>query len=623
MKPALLLVDLQNDFLRSPRLEPAAGAIVARAAMLLAGCRRLSLPVIHAWTTVRREPDRRMPHWKRTGKWMCVEGTEGHATPEVLRPVASETIVHKTFFSAFEDGGLDRILRSLACDTLWIAGVHLHGCVRATASDAYQHGFEVCVAEDAVGSDDPLHAAITRRYLEERAIRFLPVASLLSAERDVARGGEDQVAEATTAAADAWQGWQRTPLASRVAALDRLAALLTGESAALAKEMAGEIGKPLRYANAELARAVALLNAASRRAAEPLEGRCGKDSGFRYRPHGVVAVVTPWNNPVAIPIGKIAPALFYGNTVVWKPAPEADSISTWLAALMQSAGFPPGAVNCVRGGRSTAMRLMNDDRVGAVTFTGSTAAGCSAQEICARRHVPLQAELGGNNAAVVWPDCDLASAAAQIAEAAFGFAGQRCTANRRAIVDRSCYDDFLRKLRQAVNELFWGDPLDERTHVGPLVSAARRDQVAAVVSRAEAASEAVFTARQPAPGGPRAYYPPTVICCNDPAREIVQEETFGPVLVVQRADGWDHAIRLCNGVRQGLAASFFSNSRERQAAFHDAAVAGIVKLNAATADADAEAPFGGWKASGCGPPEHGAANREFYTRTQTVYTPGR
>jgi nicotinamidase-related amidase len=180
MKPAILLIDLQNDFLRSSSLEPAAGRVVGGATRLLNAGRKLSIPVVHVWTTVTLEEDRRMPHWKSMGKWACIQGTEGHATPEQLRPLSLEIVIHKTFFSAFSVDALDRILRSLEVNTLLLAGVHLHGCIRTTALDAYQRGFSVSIAEDAVASDDPLHAAISRRYLQKRGIRFVAVDSILS-----------------------------------------------------------------------------------------------------------------------------------------------------------------------------------------------------------------------------------------------------------------------------------------------------------------------------------------------------------------------------------------------------------------------------------------------------------
>jgi nicotinamidase-related amidase len=180
MTPFLLLVDLQHDYLRAAGLEPAAGQIVDRAAVLLQGCRAASIPVAHVWTTVSRADDQRMPHWKRLGKWICEDGTPGHAPPAPLRPEASEPVIHKRFFSAFSSGTLAPMLTARGVDTLIVAGIHLHGCVRQTVFAAYEKGFDIWVADDAVGSDDPLHAAITRRYLQSRAARFASVAELLA-----------------------------------------------------------------------------------------------------------------------------------------------------------------------------------------------------------------------------------------------------------------------------------------------------------------------------------------------------------------------------------------------------------------------------------------------------------
>ncbi|MDO8283304.1 MAG: aldehyde dehydrogenase family protein [Thermodesulfovibrionia bacterium] len=671
MKPVLLLVDLQNDFLRTRSLEPAAGKVIERASALLAGCRSSGIPVIHIWTTVRPGGEIYMPHWKRLEKMPCIDGTEGHAVPISLQPVRSEKIVHKAFFSAFEDGVLDNLLDSLKSDTILIAGLYLHGCIRATVLDAYQRGYKIFVAEDAVSSNDPLHSAVTRRYLEKRAADFIPVCDMLSfsgkKEENYMHGdnapallpamviadapaeigssecfehisprgkneslwrvpicGDKQVSEATSVAYESWLEWRDTPLSYRAEKLRCLSVLLEAESRELSEQMAYEIGKPVAYGEAEVARSIALLKAVSQHASDRLLRKCSTGSRLRYRPQGVIAAITPWNNPLAIPLGKIAPALIYGNTVVWKPALEASSIALRIMNLLKSAGCQPGTVNLVCGNRSTASALMYDERVDAVTLTGSLAAGYSAQDICAGRHIPLQAELGGNNASIVCSDYDLKEAALKVAEAAFGSAGQRCTANRRVIVMSRCYDDFLKHLIQKVRDLAWGDPIEQKTQVGPLISSASCSRVDAAVSRAMEGARDVFvphrkTREYEELACTGMYYPPTIICCDDNLHEIVQEETFGPVLVVQRAIDWDHAVALCNGVKQGLVASVFTASKRMQKKFLNDAQAGILKINSATADAGVEEPFGGWKASGIGPPEHGVSDREFYTRTQTVY----
>jgi acyl-CoA reductase-like NAD-dependent aldehyde dehydrogenase len=256
----------------------------------------------------------------------------------------------------------------------------------------------------------------------------------------------------------------------------------------------------------------------------------------------------------------------------------------------------------------------------AVTISGSLKAGRSAQEICATYHIPLQAELGGNNASIVWGDVELTAAAASITEGAFAFAGQRCTANRRAIVDSSIYDVFLDQLVMASRRLIWGDPADEKTQIGPVISSAARNRVEAVIDRARAAAFRVINPLEKldrARGD--AWLEPTIVCCDDPSAEIVQEETFGPVLVVEQAEDWDEAISLCNGVKQGLAAAIFTTSPRRIEDFLRRVRAGILKINSSTANAAVDLPFGGWKASGIGPAEHGPANREFFTRMQSIY----
>jgi alpha-ketoglutaric semialdehyde dehydrogenase len=180
MKPALLLVDLQGDFLATPGLQPPADSVVGRAAKLLEGCRNRRVPVIHVWTTIRRGKDQRMLHWERADRWMCVAGTNGHRPPVALQPQEGETIIHKTGFNAFTNPELEATLRRLKCDTVIIAGVHLHTCVRLAAMGCLERNLQVFMAEDAVAGDDPIFSASTRRWLAERCVEFQPVRAILA-----------------------------------------------------------------------------------------------------------------------------------------------------------------------------------------------------------------------------------------------------------------------------------------------------------------------------------------------------------------------------------------------------------------------------------------------------------
>ena len=647
MKPVLLLVDLQNDFLRVGDLEPHPGSIVAATADLLNVCRTSAVPIIHVWSTVNKSGDNRMPHRKKNDDWTCLEDSAGHACPDSLRPHKKEPIIDKTFFSAFSTRQLDLVLHDLRADALIIAGVHLHACVRATALDAYARGYSVIVVEDSTASNDPLHAAITKRYLQERSVIFRSSDEIARAIAEgVAKLGElfidkepevvthsspqncehiwqlavarkSDIDATVTASRKTFQDWRRVRVDERLGLLQAFGSQLQKHEAELVDLLVDDLGKPIRYARDEMARAIALINAAARQL-EPGQDLIPEKTGYRREPLGVIGLIGPFNNPLAIPVGKIVPALLYGNTAIWKPAIPGSRIAQKTAELFATATGRQDVLQVLCGGEETARELMTLSD--AVTISGSLKAGRAAQEICAARHIPFQAELGGNNGSIVWADSDLCATAESIAEGAFGFAGQRCTANRRAIVDSSVYDVFVDQLILASRRIVWGDPADEKTQIGPLISSASRNRVKAVIDRARAAALRVINPSEKlndARGD--AWLEPTIVCCDDPSAEIVQEETFGPVLVVQRAEDWDEAILLCNGVKQGLAAAVFTTSLKRIEDFLQRVRAGILKINCSTANAAVDLPFGGWKASGIGPAEHGPANREFFTRMQAIY----
>ena len=437
--------------------------------------------------------------------------------------------------------------------------------------------------------------------------------------------GASEIALAVEAAQRAGPDWRRTAFSTRQRLLETVAGRLDAAASDLARQMAIEIGKPLSYGLEEVRRAAQNLRDVARYAATHVPEKRKNAGIVRYQPLNLVAVISAWNNPVAIPLGKIAPALAYGNTVAWKAAPAATRIAQTVFRLLQDAGVPADTVRLLTGDHTTARLLAANANVDAVTLTGSVQSGHSIQEICAKRMAPFQAELGGNNAAIVWDDTDIEYAAAQVAWGAFAFAGQRCTANRRVIVHTSRFESFLQELEMAANRLTWDDPLKEATEIGPVISLAKRDEVAAMVDRIRTSGDAhrvvlLHGARAEQPWVKvGAYARPAIICCDRPEHPVVQEETMAPLLVVQRADDFGQALALCNGVRQGLVSSLFSASPDLQRQFLEEARAGVLKLNASTAGVDVILPFGGWKESGIGPPEHSEGDRCFYTRIQTVY----
>ena len=643
MKPALLLIDLQRDFLASENLQPTAPAVTLHASKLLQACRQRGIPVIHVWTTIERENDHRLPHWRELKRWMCVAGTPGHETPAELSPLSGETIVHKTGFNPFASGQLEKILHANGCDSVILVGVHLHACVRTAAVESLERDLQVFIAEQAVASNDPIHAAATRLWLAARCVTFESIGEILNrldgnASKktfhysprqtdevlfEVQNTPADEVASAAEAAQNAQPQWRRKPLAERQQILDTIAERLIAASDDLARQIALEIGKPLRHAREEIHRAAANIQDVIKRAAISSTPRREAAGWLRHEPVGVIGIITAWNNPVAIPLGKIAPALVYGNTVVWKPAHAAARISQALTQLFY--GLPADTVRLVTGDATTAQTVAANESIDAVTLTGSLFAGHAIQEICARRITPLQMELSGNNAAIVWRDADFKTAAEQIAWGAFAFAGQRCTANRRVIVHSGDFEKFLTALESATARLRWGDPLEPETEIGPVLNLAKRDDLQSLIALAkiDGAAHRVLhpqSARAAEPWARAgAYAQPVIACCDQPEHLLVQEETMSPLLVVQRADDFDHALALCNGARHGLIASLFSTSTELQKLFLGEARAGVLKLNSSTAGVDIALPFGGWKASGLGPPEHGDGDIQFYTRMQAVY----
>jgi acyl-CoA reductase-like NAD-dependent aldehyde dehydrogenase len=383
--------------------------------------------------------------------------------------------------------------------------------------------------------------------------------------------------------------------------------------------MAHELGKPIGLGHDEVRFAVELLHETA--AVVPREETpTSTDVNTRLCPLGVVGVVTPWNNPIAIPIGKLGPAIAFGNGVVWKAALQAPRTARLVLETLFEAGAPDGLVNLLFGGVDTAKQLVLRPEVQAISLTGSCATGREVARLCARFPKPLQAELGGNNAAIVMPDANVEKVAKDLALAAFSFSGQRCTATRRLVVHQDIRTGFVEAFVAATNALKLGDPQEIETQLGPVVSREKQTRLKALAEAATSHGARILCGgRIPAEWDFGCWFEPTLLDTPEPTLTVVQEESFGPIAVLQTAKDLDDALSLLNGVPHGLVASFYSEDPSFQRRFLEKAEVGILKLNQPTLGAAPGAPFGGWKASGVGPPEHGVWDQVFYTRPQALY----
>ncbi len=416
------------------------------------------------------------------------------------------------------------------------------------------------------------------------------------------------------------------PIHQRGAVLLEAAAVVERHAEAWGLELAIEEGKTKAEGVGEVRRAAQILryygNEGDRQAGEIFASpRAGEQILVTRKPIGVVAVITPFNFPIAIPAWKIAPALVYGNTVVWKPATTVPLLAIRLAEALTSAGLPPGVLNLVIGDSPIGEALVEQPDIAAISFTGSTAVGRRIAASAAARGVPVQAEMGGKNAAVVLDDADIELALDQVMLGAFRSTGQKCTATSRLIVTEGIADRFLDELAARASALAVGDPTEDTTQMGPVITGAAQRNIYAGIGTAMAQDAEVLAGGEPYFKGLLAegfFVAPTVLELTAPA-EIWAEELFGPVLAARRAADADEAFALANDTEFGLSAAIFTQDLTRALHAIQHVDVGVLHINSESAGADPHVPFGGAKKSGLGPKEQGTAAREFFTHTTTVY----
>jgi aldehyde dehydrogenase (NAD+) len=393
----------------------------------------------------------------------------------------------------------------------------------------------------------------------------------------------------------------------------------------MARTLTREEGKTLAEATGEVTRARDILRYYSgegwRYGGQVLPGSVKNELLYtRREPLGVVSIITPWNFPIAIPAWKIAPALVYGNTVVFKPAEDAPLSGLLLVEALVEAGLPAGVINFLTGdGPVVGGEMVSGARVNGISFTGSRAVGAQIYQQAVRNMSRVQLEMGGKNALVVLKDAPLDLAVDLAVRGGFGLTGQACTATSRVIVEAAIADEFAAALSGAARQLVVGDGLQSGVHIGPSVN---REQLQIVndyiaIGQQEGAQLLAGGVTEQSKG----YFTrPTVFDQVQPGMRIAQEEIFGPVIGVIRARDLDDALEKSNDIGFGLTAGVVTNDLHAAFEFANRAEAGVVKINEPTTGLALHAPFGGFKGSSANTfKEQGGAALEFYTRTKTIY----
>jgi acyl-CoA reductase-like NAD-dependent aldehyde dehydrogenase len=443
---------------------------------------------------------------------------------------------------------------------------------------------------------------------------------------EYARADSAATQRAIRAARDAAAAWQARSPQDRFDILDRVGTEILARKDELGKLLSREEGKTLVEGVGETVRAGRVFKyfagEALRVGGEHLPSvREGVEVDILREPVGVVGIITPWNFPIAIPAWKIAPALAYGNCVVFKPADLVPGCGWALADIITRAGMPPGVFNLVMGpGSQVGEAIAQSTEVNAITFTGSVEVGNALLLKAASHGVRVQLEMGGKNPLVVLDDASVDVAAHCAIQGAFYSTGQRCTASSRFVVTEGIHDRFVRAVSEKMRALRVDDALKPGTDIGPVVSQSQLDQDLEYLRIARQEGGKVEGGELVKRDSPGYYLTPALVTETTNAMRVNREEVFGPVASVIRVKDYEEAVAVANDTVFGLSSGIVTTSLKHAHDFRRRSAAGMVMVNLPTAGVDFHVPFGGRKGSNYGPREQGAYAREFYTIVKTVYT---
>ncbi|WHY65990.1 alpha-ketoglutaric semialdehyde dehydrogenase GucD [Neobacillus sp. SuZ13] len=438
----------------------------------------------------------------------------------------------------------------------------------------------------------------------------------------------EDVDRAVDAAKRAQKEWRRLSGAERGDYLYKIANSLERRLEEVAETMTREMGKTFPEAKGETIRGIAILRyyagEGMRKAGDVIPSTDSKALMFTTRvPLGVIGVISPWNFPVAIPIWKMAPALIYGNTIVFKPAQEAAVTAAKIMECMHEAGIPAGVVNMVTGaGSEVGTAIVNHSDVNGITFTGSNATGKQIGQAALARGAKYQLEMGGKNPVIITADADLDLAVEGTINGGLRSTGQKCTATSRVFVHAEVYDAFKEKLLEQVKEITIGNGMEGNSWMGPCASENQMKTVLSYIEKGKAEGARLIYGgeRYTENGGENGFFiQPAIFDEVTNGMVIAQEEIFGPVLALIKVESIEEALTQANDVEYGLSASIYTKDIGTMMSFINDIEAGLVRINAETAGVELQAPFGGMKQSSSHSREQGQAAVEFFTAIKTVF----